>query len=75
MTRCRYLFAYVIALSFLVGSFKGYLALWENGKPEPVQIFPCAVDTLPEEDQILLAEGIPARSRLELYEILETYLS
>ena len=64
-----------LILGFLLGSFKGYLALWEDGKPEPVQIFPCAVDTLPEADQAQLEQGVRARSRLELNELLETYLS
>ena len=67
--------AAVLALAYLLGSYKGYLALWEDGKPEPCQIFPCPVDSLPEEDRRILEEGIPARSRIELDQILEDYLA
>lgn len=75
MDRCRHSLAVVIALGFLLGSFKGYLALWEEDKAEPVQIFPCPVDSLPEADQTALEEGIHARSRIELDQFLEDYLS
>ena len=63
------------ALAFLLGSYKGYLALWKDGKSDPCQIFPCPVDSLPEADRIALEEGILARSRIELDQILEDYLS
>ena len=67
--------AAALALAWILGSCKGYLALWKEGDPEPFQIFPCPVDSLPEEDRLALEEGIPARSRIELDQILEDYLS
>ena len=60
---------------YLLGSFKGYLALWKEDRPEPFQIFPVKVETLPEADQNALKEGIPARSEIELSSLLEDFLS
>lgn len=60
---------------YLLGSHKGYLALWTQDREEPFQIFPVAVDTLPEADQQALAKGIPARSQIELSSLLEDFLS
>jgi hypothetical protein len=60
---------------FLLGSHKGYLALWKDDRPEPFQIFPVKVETFPESDQKRLTEGIAARSELELSSLLEDFLS
>ena len=64
-----------LALYLVLGSWKGYVALFEKGSEEPRQIFPCPVDTLPPEDQLALENGIPIRSRKALQEVLEDYLS
>ncbi len=60
---------------FLLGNHKGYLALWKEGQPEPYQIFPLKVDSLPEHDRLELEKGIPARSETELSRLLEDFLS
>ena len=60
---------------YLLGSHKGYLALWKEDRPEPYQIFPVKVASLPQSDQEKLAQGIPARSDLELSSLLEDFLS
>ena len=65
----------LVMLYLLLGSWKGYVALFENGKEEPRQIFPCPVDTLPEEDQAALQEKIPIRNQRALQQALEDYLS
>lgn len=69
----------ILALSllimFLLGSHKGYLALWKEDRPEPFQIFPVKVSSLPQADQEALEKGIPARSELELSSLLEDFLS
>ncbi len=65
----------VLALYLLLGSWKGYVALFEKGKEEPRQIFPCPVSTLPEADQLALEEKIPVRNQRDLQQILEDYLS
>ena len=64
-----------LALYLLLGSWKGYVALFEKGKEEPRQIFPCPVSTLPEADQLALEEKIPVRNQRDLQQILEDYLS
>jgi len=68
-------FSLVLALYLLLGSWKGYVALFEKGKEEPRQIFPCPVDTLPETDQLALEQKIPIRNQRDLQQALEDYLS
>ena len=65
----------VLSGMFLLGSHKGYLALWKEGRLEPWQIFPLKVEVLPEEDRLALEQGIPARSETELSSLLEDFLS
>ena len=65
----------MLVLYLILGSWKGYVALFEKGKEEPKQIFPCPVDSLPEEDQQILTEGLPIHSQKALQEALEDYLS
>ena len=65
----------LLVLYLLLGSWKGYVALFENGKEEPRQIFPCPVDSLPETDQQRLQEKIPIRNERDLQQALEDYLS
>ena len=67
---------WAIALSiYLLGSHKGYLALWKDDRPEPFQIYPVKVSALPEEDRLALEKGIAARSEIELSSLLEDFLS
>ena len=64
-----------LALYLLLGSWKGYVALFDKGSAEPRQIFPCPVDSLPEEDRKALEAGIPIRNQRDLGQALEDYLS
>ena len=64
------LFFYVI-----LGSWKGYVALFEENASEPRQIFPCKIISLPEADQKALEEGILVRNQRDLNQLLEDYLS
>ena len=68
-------FVSALVLYLLLGSWKGYLALFEKGKVEPRQIFPCQISTLPEADQAALEEKIPIRNDRDLQQALEDYLS
>ena len=65
----------LLMLYLLLGSWKGYVALFEKGREEPRQIFPCPVDSLPETDQLALEEKIPIRNQRDLQQALEDYLS
>lgn len=75
MVSYKRVFSLFLLLGFLLGNFKGYLALWDEDDPEPIQIFPCPVSSLPPADQEALDQMIYARSELELSGLLEDYLS
>lgn len=62
-------------LGFLLGVHKGYIALWKDGDPEPVRVFPYRVSGLPLQDQQFLERGIPITSQSELHRLLQDYLS
>lgn len=70
----RYLFRLTV-LYLILGSWKGYVALYEKESQEPRQIFPCQVSSLPPEDQQAIEQGIPIRNQRDLQQIIEDYLS
>lgn len=65
----------LLALAVIVGSWKGYVAIFEKGAAEPRQIFPTQVASLPEADQQALDAGILVRNQRDLEQLLEDYLS
>ncbi len=65
----------VLALYVILGTWKGYVALFDPGASEPRQIFPTSIESLPEADQQALNEGIPVRNQRDLDQLLEDYLS
>lgn len=65
----------MLTLGFLLGSFRGYLALFDEGDPEPRQVYPYKIAALPPADQDALEKGIPVRSEKQLQHLLEDYLS
>lgn len=71
----RRLLSAVLLLYVILGSWKGYVALFEENAEEPRQIFPCKVISLPEADQKALEEGILVRNERDLNQLLEDYLS
>ena len=71
----RRLFTVSLALYLVLGSWKGYVALFRRGEAEPWQIFPTSVETLPEADQQAIQGGIIIRNETQLQQILEDYLS
>lgn len=74
MSRSK-LLTIVLLLYVVVGTWKGYLALFDKGAAEPKQIFPCPVSALPEMDQQALEKGIVVRNQRDLQQLLEDYLS
>ena len=73
--RWRGLSSVIAAFLVIVGSWKGYLALFDPGKQEPTQIFPRLVSSLPEADQKTLEAGISVRNQRDLESLLEDYLA
>ena len=67
--------AVIAALYFVLGSWKGYIALFQEGNAEPWQIFPQKVELLPQADQDALLDGILIRNDRDLNRLLEDYLS
>ncbi len=65
----------LLLLYVVLGSWKGYVALFEAGKTEPRQIFPNPVSALPQADQEALEKGIIVRNDRDLQMLLEDYLS
>ena len=65
----------VLALYVVLGSWKGYVAVFRPDKEEPWQIYPTPVSTLPEADRKALEEGIVVRSDRKLQQLLEDYTS
>lgn len=64
-----------LMLGFILGSYKGYVALWDKGASEPRMIYPYQVTSLPPVDQEALEEGIYVRNETELAKLLEDFLS
>ena len=73
--RWRGLSSVIAAFLVIVGSWKGYLALFDPEKQGPKQIFPRLVSSLPEADQKALEAGISVRNQRDLESLLEDYLS
>ena len=69
------LFSGLLALYVVIGTWKGYVALFDQGAREPKQIFPCPVEALPEADQQALKKGVIVRNQRDLQQLLEDYLS
>ena len=64
-----------LAMSFLLGIRNGCVALWKDGSPEPIRVFPCPVSTLPAQALEALKAGIPIESLEQLEALAENYLS
>ena len=64
-----------LALTFLLGIQDGYIALWKNGDPDPVEVFPYQAKYLPESDQKRLEQGISIHNKEDLIRLMEDYLS
>ena len=67
--------ALIAALYLVLGSWKGYIALFQEGDAEPWQIFPKKVELMPQADQEALQEGILIRNDRDLNRLMEDYLS
>lgn len=64
-----------ILLTLLLGTYRGYIALWNDSVVEPCRIYPYKSSLLPESEQDKLANGIPIRDEEHLHSLLQDYLS
>lgn len=65
----------ILCLGYLLGVYRGQIALWKDHDPTPMRIFPYSVSMLPEEYQTALERGVQADTIFELTRQLEDYLS
>ena len=64
-----------LALYVILGTWKGYVAVFRPGNTEPWQIYPSPVAALPESDREALEAGITVRNERILQQLLEDYTS
>ena len=65
----------LLIVGFLLGVQNGLVALWEDGKAEPIRVFPYQASNLPLKDQQALEAGIHLDNKLQLIKLIEDYLS
>ena len=65
----------ITLLTFLLGIYKGKIALWKKGEQHPVKVFPYSTSMIPKKDRELLEKGIEFESLEELTKFAEDYLS
>ena len=74
MKRLSYIYC-ILTLGFLLGIHDGRIALWKDGDPEPVKVFPYFASMLPKADRDALEKGIYLDEDADLRSLLEDYLS
>ena len=65
----------IFILGLILGTYKGYVALFDEGATEPRQIFHYKAESLPPADQIALENGIPVRDMERLEQLMEDFFS
>ncbi len=73
--RKTHILSCLLVLGFLLGSYKGRLAVWKDNDPEPYRVYPCPVYLLPKEERDALQRGIRIDSMDDLSDFLENFLS
>ena len=68
-------FYLTLILGFILGIYRGNIALWKTGHVEPSHVFPYRADTLPSDIRQALESGIPIETPEELEDLAENYLS
>jgi hypothetical protein len=58
-------------MTFFIGSYRGYVAIWEDNCAEPIKVFPYCTRIFPEEDRKLLENRIPAGMKIEAGNVIE----
>lgn len=65
---------WLLSLGYLLGIWRGYVAVWQGEDPMPVQVTPIRESSLPRQDRELLARGIALPEDQPLAAFLEDYL-
>ena len=65
----------ILCLGYLLGVYRGHIALWKEPDPAPIRVFPYSVSMLPQEYRATLEKGIQADTITQLTRQLEDYLS
>ena len=73
--KAKHIMSCLMVFGFLLGVQNGFVALWEDGKAEPIRVFPYQVSNLPPKDQQRLEAGIHLDNKLQLIRLIEDYLS
>lgn len=73
--KLKKMIASILLFGFLLGVYEGNVAVWMDGKKEPVRVFPYSVTLLPMQDQKRLERGLHFNSIGELKNFIEEYLS
>ena len=74
--RKMYTIYYIMLGIFILGSYGGKVALWEQDRSGiPLEVYPVSIHMLPEKDRAALEQGICADSPEALTRMLEDYLS
>ena len=61
--------------AYILKDYKGSVALFEKDANTPKEIYALFTESLPEEDQVLLKNGIEIKDKYELQKLLEDYIS
>ena len=71
----RILLTNLLLFGFILGIHEGKVALWKDGKQDPIKVFPYQASTLPKADQKRLEDGIHVESISQLRKMIEDYFS
>ena len=66
---------HMILLGFLLGCYKGRLAVWKDDDPQPYRVYPCPVYLLPKAERNALQRGIRIDNMDDLSRFLENFLA
>ncbi len=64
----------ILMTGFLLGIYRGKVALWKDDDPAPYKVFPIPASQISQPARGLLERGIPLESMDQLTELIEKYL-
>lgn len=74
MKHLRFL-SLLFCFGFLLGIYRGKIAIWKSGDKNPAFVSPYSASLLPEADQKRLKDGIYFETESQLRKAVEDYLS